>query len=208
MTPRICIILLLFCAGCATKPKRYKAPDPTAVLAASSRLAKAVNDASVLAVRAETTVVSAKREAERVKAAADEARVQLDNLFRLTPPELKPMVDEVNAKVETMRAAQVTLLDKLAESTSVHAALSAQLREADDAKQQFAADGERYLAEANKLAGDAISERNARIKAEKSLSWYRWHWWGSWIALGAGILLSLIFAFLKFTGRLALRARA
>jgi hypothetical protein len=54
-----------------------------------------------------------------------------------------------------------------------------------------------------KLADDATAEREARIAVEKKLSWYRWHWWGSWIALGAGVLACGAFAFLKFTGRLA-----
>lgn len=37
----------------------------------------------------------------------------------------------------------------------------------------------------------------------KKLSWYRWHWWGSWIVFGLGILAVGFLAFLKFTGRLA-----
>lgn len=41
-------------------------------------------------------------------------------------------------------------------------------------------------------------------KANTALNWYRWHWWGSWIALGLGVLACLVFAFLKFTGRLAI----
>lgn len=41
-------------------------------------------------------------------------------------------------------------------------------------------------------------------KANAALNWYRWHWWGAWIALGAGVLACLVVAFLKFTGRLAI----
>lgn len=51
---------------------------------------------------------------------------------------------------------------------------------------------------------NATSEKLS--KATKSLWWYRLHWWGSWFALGLGVLACIAFAFLKFTGRLALAA--
>lgn len=41
-------------------------------------------------------------------------------------------------------------------------------------------------------------------KSNTALNWYRLHWWGSWIALGFGVLACLVVAFLKFTGRLAI----
>ncbi len=37
----------------------------------------------------------------------------------------------------------------------------------------------------------------------KKLSWYRWHWWGSWVVFGLGIVAVGFLAFLKFTGKLA-----
>ena len=43
------------------------------------------------------------------------------------------------------------------------------------------------------------------MTTEKKLSWYRWHWWGSWIALGAGVIACGLLALLKFTGRSSLR---
>lgn len=43
-------------------------------------------------------------------------------------------------------------------------------------------------------------------KASKALWWYRLHWWGAWVMLGLGILACGAFAFLKFTGRLAVVA--
>ncbi len=51
---------------------------------------------------------------------------------------------------------------------------------------------------AQKLADNATDERNSRIKAEKNLSWYRWHWWGSWIVLGAGVIACIILAVIKW----------
>ncbi len=43
-------------------------------------------------------------------------------------------------------------------------------------------------------------------KAAKALWWYRLHWWAGWMVFGLGIAACIIFAFLKFTGRLAIAA--
>lgn len=40
-------------------------------------------------------------------------------------------------------------------------------------------------------------------KAEKSLWWYRLHWWGAWVMLGLGVAACVFFAILKVTGKLA-----
>lgn len=52
---------------------------------------------------------------------------------------------------------------------------------------------------------DKLNETQDKLdKTAKALSWYRWHWYGSWIVFGIGVLVCLAFAFLKFTGRLAI----
>jgi hypothetical protein len=66
------------------------------------------------------------------------------------------------------------------------------------------------LDDANDRATE-LSKHDATVTAqlntaEKSLWWYRLHWWGAWIALGTGVLACGILAFLKFTGRISLSA--
>ena len=56
----------------------------------------------------------------------------------------------------------------------------------------------------NQVTDKLNSVQDQLDKAKKSLSWYRWHWWGSWVIFGLGIVACAIFAFLKFTGRLAI----
>lgn len=56
---------------------------------------------------------------------------------------------------------------------------------------------------------DKANEYSAKYSAaEKSLWWYRLHWWGAWIMLGLGVLACAIVAFLKFTGKLAVAGAA
>lgn len=199
-----CALVFMLC-GCATRPKHYTAPDASAVLASSSRLAAAVDHSRATAARAASAVAAAQTHVSRETALAAEARAQLTALFKLTPPELQPLVDAVNAKVEELSAAHAEVIERLDDAGREHATLRTQLDEAEAAKAQFSKDAQKYLGEADKLANDASRERAVRIKAEESLSWYRWHWWGSWIALGLGVLACGLLAFLKFTGRLALK---
>ena len=56
------------------------------------------------------------------------------------------------------------------------------------------------------LAKHDKAETDRANKLDKALWWYRLHWWGAWIMLGLGVVACLVFAFLKFTGRLAIGA--
>lgn len=52
---------------------------------------------------------------------------------------------------------------------------------------------------------DKLNETQDKLdKTAKALWWYRLHWWGAWVMLGLGVLACAVFAFLKFTGRLAI----
>lgn len=90
---------------------------------------------------------------------------------------------------------------KLAEAQTTQKELETHLTEADQAKAQVEKDKLEYFGSAQKLADDATNERNARIKAEQSLHWYRVHWILTWGLFGLGILLSAIFAIAKFAGK-------
>ncbi len=56
------------------------------------------------------------------------------------------------------------------------------------------------------LAKHDASETARANKLDKAVWWYRLHWWGAWVMLGLGVAACLLFAFLKFTGRLAVVA--
>jgi hypothetical protein len=54
------------------------------------------------------------------------------------------------------------------------------------------------------LADHDAKETERANKLDKALWWYRLHWWGAWIMLGLGVLACAVFAFLKFSGRVAI----
>ena len=178
--------LALCAGGCATRAKQYSAPDPGKLNTSTARVAKAVNEAHDAARAAKTNVdeaIGRQKEIEtEISAIAD------------VPPTLRQKINDQ---------------DKTLGEASVHQqALEEHLTEADIAKADAQNAKDEYFAASKTLADDATNERNKRIADEKALSWYRWHWWGSWIVLGLGVVACGLIAFLKFTGKLALAGAA
>lgn len=172
--------------GCATHPKTYHPPDPARLNASTARVAKAVESAHAHAKSAQQNVKNA---SETAKAVREEVKALPDVPVTLS--------EKIN-----------TLESQLALATKDQIILEADLTTANTAKAQVEKDKADYFVAGQKLADDASAERDQRIAVEKKLSWYRWHWWGSWIVLGLGVLACGVFAFLKFTGRLALAGAA
>lgn len=168
--------------SCATRPHVYAPPNPSKLKASTTRVSVAVDRAHVHAREAKTKVDEASQIAKEV---GEETRA-LQNV---------PV---------TLLQRQNDLERKLDESSLAQAALEKDLVEATLAKAQVEKDKTDYFAAAQKLADSASEERVQRVSVEKKLSWYRWHWFGSWIVLGLGVLAIIVLAFLKFTGRLAI----
>lgn len=180
----------IFFSGCATAPRHYLPPDATKMNASRQRLGQAVEKSRATASRAKSQVI----EAQNLSSARNE---KLAALKKQVPKELVPAVEDIEAASQQQDA-------KLAEAVETQIVLESQLTEADNAKIQHEKDDLEYQGKAGGLADTATSERNARIKAENSLSWYRWHWFLSWIIAGIGVAVCILIAVLKFTGRLAI----
>lgn len=178
-----CLLSSVFFVGCATRPHTYLPPDATKLKTSTTRVSTAVAAAHASANKARTTVSAASAMAKHAKT-------------------------EV-AKIKNVAAALVQeiadLDSKLTDAQAQQTELDNHLREADVARAQVEKDKADYFANAKKLADQATAENAARIKAERSLSWYRWHWYLGFIILGGGIILCIVIAILKFTGRLALK---
>ena len=102
------------------------------------------------------------------------------------------------------RADEANLAKAHDDVASTQAALAAAIGKLTQATRQI---------DAKQREVDALQTDRDRLKTEldaasSKLWWYRLHWWGAWIMLGLGLLACLAFAFLKFTGRLALAGAA
>jgi seryl-tRNA synthetase len=181
MTRIVLALAALAMCSCATRPHTYQAPSPAHLSASTGRLNQAVTKAHDYARKAQGSVSDA---AAMVKEVRDETA------------KLKEVPPTLIAKVNDLE-------QKLNEASNEQALLEVSLREADLAKVQVEKDKAEYFASAKKLADNATAENGARIKAEKALSWYRWHSWLLRIGAAVAVLVIIVLAFLWFTGRLA-----
>jgi signal transduction protein with GAF and PtsI domain len=130
-------------------------------------------------------------------------KMKLERLRQQVPDPYKAAVVGGQSAPSQAEAAADAQRAKLDEAIGWNNRLEGHLRDAESARATLQKAQEEYVQKALKLADDASTERAARVKAENALHWYRWHWWGSWIALGLGVLACVVFALLKATGKLA-----
>lgn len=184
------LVLAVVLSGCATRPKQYSAPDPAKMNVSSQRLGTAVT-------KARATASKARSEVSEAAATSKPVKEKLVELKKVVPLEHASAVSDIQV------AHEITVL-KLDEAIATQTTLDKELQEAEAAKQQLQSDQAQYVTDAGKLAEEATAERNKRIKVEKALSWYRWHWWAAWVVAGAGIVICIILAITKFAGKLML----
>lgn len=200
----IVAVVAMMMGACATAPRTYQAPDAGKMNTSRTRLSQAVTKAHSTAAAARAKVFEAQLSADKTAKLSGNVKVALADLEKAVPAAEKPQVLAALAQEEDAEVATASLRQELTEAVALHEQLNKELEEAETAKTQLEKDSQEYLVNAQKLAAAATAERDARIKDEKSLHWYRWHWWGSWIVLGLGVLACGLLAFLKFTGRLAI----
>lgn len=203
---RLALIILgaALLSSCATRPIQYTAPDAGKMNAAQAKLQASVAAAREAAGKARQSVTSADTSAKKVQTIATSLKGSLAAIHMRAAPSLRPLVETAQAQLESQLAEEGTLALHLTAAQQEQGQLDTQLATAEADRDNLRKEQGSYVVQANKLAIIATTERTSRIAVETKLSWYRWHWWGSWIALGAGVLACLGFAFLKFTGRLAI----
>lgn len=116
----------------------------------------------------------------------------------------------VKSHIEAAKVAATDLSRHCPEAKAEIVALSAdldgalmELQTSEGARVQLDTQLQEQTKKANKLAAHSDKSDAALAAASKKLWWYRLHWWGAWIALTLGVLACGAFAFLKFTGRMA-----
>lgn len=200
------LLALALCAGCATRSKKFDAPDSSKLIASSRRLNQAVADSEASAKEANDSLSKAQSSSDDEGKAIATIEPKLDNLFKVAPVDLRPEIASIQSDVSDLHTQHAMTVAHLQETQSHHAELAVHLQEADVAKADVQKFAPAYFDSVNKLAKQA-TELSATVASQaNTISWYRWHWWGSWIALGAGIIACGFLAFLKFTGKLALVA--
>lgn len=196
------------CAGCAHTARHYSAPDSVAMVKSGRQLSAAVKAARANAEAATASVKAAGKQSAAQSETLTTTAQKLADLFRLSPPELRPLVAEVQSQVAALESGQEQEDEELAAANDQLYQENAQLSAATAADAQHLAEQTKYIAEANAITARANTAEAGWAADSQKLAWYRLHWWGAWIALGTGLLAIAAFAFLKFTGRLAISGAA
>lgn len=202
---RLIVLLLAVAVGaCATRPHTYSPPTDVYVRESTNEVKQKITEARKTSEEAKTLVVEAQKQTDEVASISINAGSDLDKIIQIAPDYIQGQLASVKTQMDDLKTREVTLTQTLQSTFDKHDALGKQLEETSATLAELEKRQIEYHTEAQLLADDASKENAYRVKAEKSLSWYRWHWWGSWIAFGAGVVLIIFLGILKLTGRLAL----
>lgn len=205
--PRILLfIAALFITSCATPKRTYQPPDATEVNRLTGEVKSGITKSREAFKGGRTDIESSQKEVDALSLASVDLLKQIDELGKVAPAVLQPRIGSIKLGFDKFQSHEDALTSHLAAGwTKINdgeqVIIITQAKEIELEKKQAG-----YYAEAKTLADNATAENRARVSAEEKLHWYRMHWWGTWIACGAGIILFLVLAFLKFTGRLALKS--
>ena len=192
-------------SGCATRPKTYAAPSAARVDASTERLGAAVAKAGETAARAEAKISAAQTSAQKIATGSAELVRQATALEAAAPPDLKPQVQELRARLDAQRAEETLLAASLAAAREEHATLRNDVAEAAAAKAALQKDQAVYQTEARALAQTATEERTARVAAEREITSQKILGW-LWKIGGGAVVLALVGGVvLWWTGKLAFK---
>jgi hypothetical protein len=157
-------------SSCVTRPKIYKAPDPTRVIATSKRLSAAIDRANETTVRAETKVQEAQASADRVAGHSASVLQLIRELMPNIPTELMPKFVELeksaDAQVQEEGILATSISGARGEIIQLKKDQAAVVKERDQLVQ---VDQPKLFADGQEIAREATNERNFRIAAEKQL---------------------------------------
>jgi len=181
------VLAIAFLSGCASDQSRaiHYSPPSTAPV-----------EEKITSARA--SVTAAASSAVLTGSALDRCQADALLILKAAPPELRPLVVHL----------QADLRDAQADNVAVRSQLTVTLTELSDASQlntvlQGKVDSQTLaLNQADDQKNAALTKLSA---ADKALAWYRWHWWGAWVALGLAIAAAALWSLLKLSGKVAMK---
>lgn len=189
-TLQLCLFLAF--EGCATK---YSEPNPTKIVESTQKVKEGINKAHENSKKVTKAIATAQEAADAIALLSHTVIGKIEELLGLVPEQFRAPLLEIKTDVINLQTQQNLLAYSLSEAYKLQdlqetTLVNTKLREAKLEKDQWD-----YQKEAQDLARIATSQ-------SAKLAWYQRHWWGSWIALGTGVILCLLFAVLKFLGKL------
>lgn len=196
--------LCFLIASCATQPKKYLPPDNTKVVESTRKVRSGIKHAKDLAADSKKAVEQTQKDADELSTLSLSLSQKLDAIIKVAPADLQSQLAAAKKDSDRIQLVEGILKGGLTLAWTKQDELEKHLIITDAHADDLENNQNRYYTDAGHLADIATNERDSRIKAEKTASWYRWHFWLSWIVLATGLIACGVIAFLKFTGRLAI----
>lgn len=181
------LIGMVLCS-CATK---YHPPDATQVVETTKKVKAGIRKASENAKVVSETIKKAQESTDKITILSTDISGRLEEIIKIAPPELKPPLALLQTDVNDIKTEEASLSSFLISAYTKQSEQEKTLTETQAHEIELEGHQQVYQDRAQKLADVAT-------KQSTKLAWYQWHWWGSWIALGIGVLACLAFVVLKF----------
>jgi len=216
------IILAAALCSCATKPTIYKAPDTTRLDQSvkrtdesAHRMHKAVTAAKETHAQVRTEVAAVKGLVKHEGEVIESLKPKLEDLLRVSPPELRDQVDAARMQVESLAEDHTSIASRIETVSALQGTEGGQLEEANAADKQHLldladtkAEVTKIKAEAAELARKATEESEAKAAAQNEVRELKSKNWIRRAFEGLAAIAILVVGFLYFTGRLTLSAAA
>lgn len=185
------LLMLTFC-GCAT---HYNEPDPTKVIESTKKVKQDINQAHENSKKVTKNIQTAQEAADTLAVVSNTLMGRIDELLGIVPDQYKPPITLIKADVTNLQIQENVLVMTLGGAYKTQTLQEKLLADTDLHELELEKNQLEYRNDAQQLA-DTTTKLSAKV------AWYRLHWWGSWIAFGAGIIICIIFAILKVVGKL------
>jgi len=192
-------------SGCSTRAKHFAEIDSSAVEASRTAAEKAVADATGAHNRSKAAVEKVAVEHAQSVQITGTITAKLAALFRISPPELRDAITSIKSDVLAQTALQNRMSDDLGAAQIQLTNEGDALKVATANQLQLRADLASYKTKADSQTDQLNATESARAETAKTLLWYQLHFWMGIVILVAGVALCGVLAFLKFTGRIALK---
>jgi chromosome segregation ATPase len=163
---------------------------------AATKRASATNKKT--AAEAKVLVEQAKKKAANLEVAYAKVKQSLAELLKTAPPELLPPLREIDDYVTQIQTDGHELTDDLVATWNKQSLLEKGQDTLDQGISKTEADEQKLEGKQKDYYGEAVKLAKIATDKDSDLAWYRRHWWGSWIALGAGVIACVVAAILKW----------
>jgi hypothetical protein len=183
----VLLVASVLSCGCVNE----HAPDPSKVIAATKKVEQSQKAARDVHREERQKIEEAQKTTDEISVVSMDLLQKVDSLAQIIPEQFQPPLAAIREDVTGLQAKETVLTTGLVQAWQKNDAVEKHLAETDANLAGLKTEQQNYY-------NEAVAQADEWTADKEKLWWYRLHWWGSWIALGAGVLACVIFAIIKW----------